>query len=75
MFLFAAKARGAVVILIAHRAAILAVCDKLLVLLDGVQHAFGPCHEILRNITPQPAIAATSANLKIVGGAANDIDL
>jgi PrtD family type I secretion system ABC transporter len=66
-----AKARGAIVILIAHRAAMLAVCDKLLVLLDGVQHAFGSCHEILRNMTPQPAIAATSANLKIVGGAAN----
>jgi ABC-type protease/lipase transport system fused ATPase/permease subunit len=66
-----AKARGAIVILIAHRAAMLAVCDKLLVLVDGVQHAFGPCHEILRNTTPQPAIAATSANLKIVGGAAN----
>lgn len=58
-------------ILIAHRGAMLAVCDKVLVLLDGVQHAFGPCHEVLRNMTPQPAVAGTSANLKIVGGAAN----
>jgi PrtD family type I secretion system ABC transporter len=65
------KARGAIVILIAHRAAMLAVCDKVLVLLDGAQHAFGPCHEILRNMTPQSAVAGTSANLKIVAGAAN----
>jgi PrtD family type I secretion system ABC transporter len=66
-----AKARGAIVILIAHRAAMLAVCDKLLVLLDGVQQAFGACHEILRKMTPPAAVAATNANLKIVGGATN----
>jgi ABC-type protease/lipase transport system fused ATPase/permease subunit len=65
------KARGAVVVLIAHRAAMLAVCDKLLVLLDGAQHAFGPCHEILRNMTRHSAVAGASANLKIVGGAAD----
>jgi PrtD family type I secretion system ABC transporter len=66
-----AKARGAIVVLIAHRAAMLAVCDKLLVLVDGVQHAFGPCHEILHNTTPPAAVAATSANLRIVGGSVN----
>jgi PrtD family type I secretion system ABC transporter len=66
-----AKARGDIVILIAHRAAMLAVCDKVLVLVDGAQRAFGPCHEILRNMAPQPAIAATGGNLKIVGGVAN----
>ncbi len=65
------KARGAVVVLIAHRAAMLAVCDKLLVLLDGVQHAFGPCHEILRNMTRHSTVAGASANLKVVGGAAD----
>jgi ATP-binding cassette subfamily C protein len=66
-----AKARGAIVILIAHRASMLAPCEKVLVLLDGAQHAFGPCREILRKLIPQPPIAATSANLKIVGGGAN----
>jgi ATP-binding cassette subfamily C protein len=66
-----AKARGAIVVLIAHRAAMLAVCDKLLVLHDGVQRALGPCKEILRNMAPQPVIAATNASLKLVGGAAN----
>src|SRR5262249_56540690 len=66
-----AKGRGAIVILIAHRATMLAVCDKVLVLLDGVQHAFGPCHKILRKMTPPAAAAATNASLKIVGGATN----
>jgi PrtD family type I secretion system ABC transporter len=65
-----AKARGAIVILIAHRAAMLAVCDKVLVLRNGAQHAFGPCHEILRSMTSQPAVATSNANLKIVAGAA-----
>ena len=66
-----AKERGAIVILIAHRAAMLAVCDKVLVLREGAQHAFGPCHEILRSMTSQPAVATSNANLKIVAGAAS----
>jgi len=66
-----AKLRGAIVVLIAHRAAMLAVCDKLLVLRDGMQHAFGPCHQLLRSMTSKPAVAASAANLKIVAQAAN----
>jgi ATP-binding cassette subfamily C protein len=65
-----ARARGAIVILIAHRTAMLAVCDKVLVLRDGAQRAFGPCHEILRNVAPQPAIAAANSSLKIVNATA-----
>jgi ATP-binding cassette subfamily C protein len=66
-----AKARGAIIILIAHRAAMLSVCDKVLVLRGGVQQAFGPLHEILRNSTLRSATASVSANLKIVGPSAN----
>jgi ATP-binding cassette subfamily C protein len=66
-----AKGRGAIIILIAHRAGMLSVCDKVLVLRDGAQHAFGPRHEILRHMAPQPAIASTNANLKIVGAGAS----
>jgi ATP-binding cassette subfamily C protein len=77
-----AKARGAIVIMIAHRTRALSVCDKLLVLRDGVQQAFGPRDEILQKMTPPqpqrpapqmpvPAAAAgassMSATLKIVG--------
>ena len=67
-----AKARGAIVILIAHRAGLLSVCDKMLVLRDGAQHAFGPCEEILRNARRQPAVAGTNARLKIVGAATEE---
>jgi len=61
-----AKARGAIVILITHRAGMLSVCDKLLVLRDGAQYAFGRPDEILDRVTRQPAVAAT-ARLKVVG--------
>jgi len=67
-----AKARGAVVIVITHRAGLLSVCDKVLVLREGAQQAFGPCREILRATAPQPAVAATNARLKIVGAATRE---
>jgi len=61
-----AKARGAIVILISHRPGILSVCDKILVLTGGSQHAFGPRDEILGNPTPQSAVA-TNARFRLVG--------
>jgi ATP-binding cassette subfamily C protein len=75
------KVRGGIVIMIAHRTGALAVCDKVLVLRDGAQQAFGPRDEVLRKMMPQqgapgPAApppqqpmqqpAATSTNLKVV---------
>jgi PrtD family type I secretion system ABC transporter len=69
-----AKARGAIVILIAHRSGMLSVCDKVLVLRDGAQHAFGPRHEILRNMALQPVVAAPNARLKIVGTATREAE-
>jgi ATP-binding cassette subfamily C protein len=41
------KARGAIVILIAHRSKILGLCDKLLVLAQGSVQAFGPRAQVL----------------------------
>jgi ABC-type protease/lipase transport system fused ATPase/permease subunit len=72
------KARGAIVLMIAHRMGALAVCDKVLVLRDGVQRAFGPRDEVMRQLAeaqtakpaaaaPRPASAAMSGTLKIVG--------
>lgn len=48
-----AKARGAVVIIIAHRPSALAACDKVLVLANGMQKAFGPRDEVLSKLFPQ----------------------
>lgn len=43
-----AKARGAVVVLSAHRPAAVAECDDLIVLDRGMQLAFGPREQVLR---------------------------
>jgi PrtD family type I secretion system ABC transporter len=71
------KARQGIVILIAHRMGVLSVCDKVLVMRDGVQQAFGPRDEVLRRMAPpsgapvgpapQPAPTSMAATLKIVG--------
>jgi ABC-type protease/lipase transport system fused ATPase/permease subunit len=61
------KARGAIVVLIAHRSATLAECDKVLFLATGVQQAFGPRDEILRKVfAPSGSPAAAAGHLKVV---------
>jgi PrtD family type I secretion system ABC transporter len=62
-----AKARNAIVILIAHRPSMLSVCDKVLFLANGMQQAFGPRDEVLSKVLARPAPAAASAGLKVVG--------
>jgi ATP-binding cassette subfamily C protein len=59
-----AKARGAIVILVAHRPSALAACDKVLLLVNGTQQAFGARDEILQKIMPRPV--APPASLKVV---------
>jgi ATP-binding cassette subfamily C protein len=65
------KQRGGIVILVAHRAAMLAVCDKLLVLCNGTQQAFGAARDLLARPEPRAA-AATNPNLRIVSAAAGE---
>lgn len=51
----AAKAAGAAVLIVAHRMSVLAVCDKILILRDGIVQAFGPRDEIISKMqTPPP---------------------
>jgi ATP-binding cassette subfamily C protein len=66
------KARGGIVVLIAHRAGMLSVCDRLLVLRDGAQYAFGCPDDILGRVTRQPAIATTT-RLKVVGSVGEEV--
>jgi ATP-binding cassette subfamily C protein len=62
-----AKARGAIVVLIAHRPSVLSVCDRILVLANGEQKDFGPRDEVWRRISTRVAApAAAAANLKVV---------
>ena len=61
------KASGAIVIIIAHRPASLNVCDKVLVLNEGVQQAFGPRDEVLNNlVTRNSQQVAAAGNLRVV---------
>ena len=61
------KASGAIVIIIAHRPASLNVCDKVLVLTDGVQQAFGPRDEVLSNLMNRNSQqVAAAGNLRVV---------
>ncbi|NIK47194.1 ATP-binding cassette subfamily C protein [Variibacter gotjawalensis] len=68
-----AAKRGAIVLMIAHRRGALKVCNRVLVLRDGAQMAFGPRDEVLARLMPQqpqqppqqaPATAPTT--LKVV---------
>jgi PrtD family type I secretion system ABC transporter len=62
-----AKARGAIVVLIAHRPFVLSVCDHILVLANGMQVEFGARNEMMRKIRARPVPpAAPAANLKVV---------
>ncbi len=60
----AAKARGAIIIIVAHRPSALTVCDKVLYLANGVQQAFGPRDEVLRRALVQ---TQQSGGLRVVG--------
>lgn len=53
----AAKSRGAIVIVVAHRPTAIASANKLLFLRAGRQHAFGPKDDVLAKIV-QPAPSA-----------------
>jgi PrtD family type I secretion system ABC transporter len=56
------KLRRAISIVVVHRRSALALCDKVLVLLNGQQRDFGPRDEVLRRMSAP----APTANLKVV---------
>jgi len=61
------KLRRAIVIVVVHRRSALALCDKVLVLLNGQQRDFGPRDDVMRRMSAPAPMPATGANLKIVG--------
>jgi ATP-binding cassette subfamily C protein len=68
-----AKARGAIVVMIAHRPSALVACDKVLVLANGTQQAFGERDEVVRAFLapprPAPVPAAPMRVVRPLGGA------
>jgi ABC-type protease/lipase transport system fused ATPase/permease subunit len=50
----ALKARGAIVLLAAHRPALAAIADRVMILKDGRIAQLGPASEVLQSVAPQP---------------------
>jgi PrtD family type I secretion system ABC transporter len=69
------KSRGAIVLMIAHRQSSLVMCDKALVLRNGVQEAFGPRDAVLAKVLQRPAPPAAAGgaggNLRVVAETAS----
>jgi PrtD family type I secretion system ABC transporter len=68
--MMALKARGAILVLIAHRPATLSACDRLLVLANGVQQGIGPRDEILQKLLGRRVPSPAAGNLKVVSDTA-----
>lgn len=63
-----AKERGCAIIVMAHRPSAIAACDKLLVMKDGQQQAFGPRDEVLRQTTSNHGQQVTPINRAAAAG-------
>ena len=55
------KARGTTFVIMTHRTSVLAVADKMLVLRDGAQQAFGPRDQVLAALNQAAQQAAQQA--------------
>jgi PrtD family type I secretion system ABC transporter len=62
------RARGGIVVVVAHRASALAGVDTVMVMAQGQAKAFGPRDEVLRKLMPPPSAPASNP-LKVVGEA------
>ena len=70
------KARGAIVVIISHRPSALEQCDKILVLSNGAQQAFGPRTAILqRNSERLRRPAVVAGNLALARDKDEDIGI
>jgi ATP-binding cassette subfamily C exporter for protease/lipase len=58
------KARGATVVLMTHRNALLAVADQLLILREGASQAYGPRDEVIRAMQKAAAAAVPTAGVR-----------
>jgi len=63
----AAKARGAAILLVAHRSGVLGIADKLLLLRDGAVEMFGPKEQVIAKLTKRDA-PPTPVVARIAGG-------
>jgi ATP-binding cassette subfamily C protein len=62
----AAKARGAAVVLVAHRMSVLAVSDKILVLRDGQVEAYGPRDDVIASMQKGASPTSPDGGVRVV---------
>ncbi|MDX8534079.1 type I secretion system permease/ATPase [Mesorhizobium sp. VK25A] len=63
--ILAVRQRGGIVIVVAHRPSALVNIDQVLVMSNGMVHAFGPREDVLANVVrpfPQPAVVPLQKN-------------
>jgi ATP-binding cassette subfamily C protein PrsD len=60
------RARGGIVVIVAHRPNVVTAVDHILMMRDGRMHAFGPRDEVLARVLTRPPLQAVSS-LKVVG--------
>ncbi|GLK85174.1 type I secretion system permease/ATPase [Ancylobacter defluvii] len=60
------RARGGIVVIVAHRHSALASIDRLLVLQEGRSRAFGPKEQVLRKLAQQPAPPVPAGGAEVV---------
>ena len=60
------RARGGIVVVVAHRPSVLAGVDNVLIMLNGRQQAFGPKETVLREASPR---GRTAKLVPLRGGA------
>ena len=63
-----AKARGAAILLVAHRSGVLSIADKLALLRDGVLELFGPKDQVVAKLAQREAPAALPRKAPVPGG-------
>jgi ATP-binding cassette subfamily C exporter for protease/lipase len=65
------KARGATVVVMTHRTSVLGAMDKVLLLVDGAQQAFGPREEVLAALQKAQAQSQPQAHARQAPAAAS----
>lgn len=63
-----AKARGAAILLVAHRSGVLSIADKLALLRDGVLELFGPKDQVVAKLAQRETPAALPRKAPVPGG-------
>jgi ATP-binding cassette, subfamily C, bacterial len=60
-----ARARGAIVVMIAHRPSVMSIADKMMVIEEGAISQFGPRTQVIESINPEARIADRRRKVRV----------